>query len=181
MSKHGSYPSQYQESSQAPCIALYLPRFIQIYHFSFQDIEEASQIAEFITSHCPLHYQKRVQIGINEIFINAIEHGNLGISCELKSYLKKRNQWEQEIHNRLGKEENRSKFVNVKFELNPNSLSITVKDQGCGFDWKNFCKPNKINSHKQHGRGILMAKEYCFDSMEFSQKGHEVRCMIAIN
>jgi anti-sigma regulatory factor (Ser/Thr protein kinase) len=181
MSKQGLHPFQDLESSQASGIALYLPHFIQIYHFSFQNIEQASQIAEFITSCCPMHYQKRVQIGITEIFINAIEHGNLGISCELKSYLKNENQWEQEIQRRLEKEENRSKFVNVKFELNPNSLSITVIDQGCGFDWQNFCKPNKINSYKHHGRGILMAKEYCFDSIEFSQKGHEVRCMIAIN
>jgi anti-sigma regulatory factor (Ser/Thr protein kinase) len=181
VSKEGFSSSPPQKTSQPLGIALHFPHFIQIYHFSFQDIFEASQLAEFITSCCPLQYQKRIQIGINEIFLNAIEHGNLGISCELKSYLKKTNQWEQEIHKRLERSENKSKFVDVKFEVNPNNLTITVKDQGGGFDWQDFCNPNDIDSSKHHGRGIFMAKEYCFDSIEFSQKGHEVRCIIAIN
>ncbi len=156
--------------------SLDIHHLFQIFSFSFQSLEEASSLAEHITSFYPLAYQNLIALGINELFLNAIEHGNLGIDYEFKTRLKASNAWEVEIAKRLKEPHNQYKSVHVCMEINPEYIMLRISDQGDGFNWREYDTSNPQNT-KRHGRGLIMAQEICFDKLEFSEKGNEVSCL----
>ncbi len=156
--------------------------------FRFRKIEEAQVVANFLASACP--NPRLAVIGIVELIMNAIEHGNLGISYEEKTTLQKEGKWPAELERRLMQPENLDKYVEVEFKRVPigsnqettkgsEELHIRIKDQGQGFDWLNF---DKIPQEKtlQHGRGLTIAKSIVFSRIEFNEKGNEVLGVISI-
>ena len=92
----------------------------------------------------------RVGMSVRESVTNAIQHGN-----KLDS----------------------SKKVDICFEMEPDRLSISVRDQGSGFCADNI--PNPLNSNnllKPSGRGIFYMRAF-MDEVEFrtlSEGGTEV-------
>ena len=154
------------------------PQMLKTYRFSFKTLEEAARLAEYLSSFYPAPSQKRVELGLNELFINAIEHGNLGINHSLKSQLKAANLWEEEILQRLNHPVNQHKEVNVSLDITPDYLSLKITDQGQGFDWREFNQSHQQSPTALHGRGLMMCKELCFDQIEFSEKGNEVSCIV---
>lgn len=153
------------------------PHFIQSYSYSFKTPAEAAKLARTITALCAVSH-KNVELGLNEVFLNAIEHGNLGITGFEKENLKKANAWDTEIHQRLQDPLYQYKCVDVVVEITPTIITIKVSDQGNGFDWKQFEKNPFILSQDYYGRGLFMARSLCFDEMAFSEKGNQVYCSI---
>jgi serine/threonine-protein kinase RsbW len=70
-----------------------------------------------------------------------------------------------------------SKTVDIRFEVLPDKLSISVKDQGNGFNADSIPNPlNAENLLKPSGRGIFYIRTF-MDEVEFrhlSQGGTEV-------
>lgn len=147
---------------------------MQIMHFNFRTLEEALELSAFITTFFPEDKRLCIELGINEVFFNAIEHGNLNITFEEKTRLKKENRWYEEIQRRLQDPFNRTKMVNVTLEINPSQIVIQVEDQGPGFKWITPAHDTTM----PHGRGLLLAENMSFDNMEFLGKGNKVRCLI---
>ncbi|MCX7877638.1 MAG: ATP-binding protein [Ignavibacteria bacterium] len=74
----------------------------------------------------------KMMIGVTEIAINAIVHGN---------------------------KENISKKVKLSVEYNSEKMIITICDEGEGFDYENLQDPTSPeNIMDVHGRGIFIAK-----------------------
>jgi anti-sigma regulatory factor (Ser/Thr protein kinase) len=145
--------------------------------FRLRYMTEATLLAEFIANNCP--NPRLVVVGISEMIVNAIEHGNLGITYEEKSLLQTNNTWLAEIDHRLALPENQGKFVEVEYLRTNTHIQVTVIDQGNGFDWKKFeSKHNK--SETSHGRGIFLAKNLAFKELYYSGKGNIVTCVIAL-
>jgi hypothetical protein len=63
-------------------------------------------------------------MGLSELIINGIEHGNLGISYAEKSRLKQEDGWTEEIARRLALEENADKRVVVDLARGSEALSF---------------------------------------------------------
>ena len=58
-----------------------------------------------------------------------------------------------------GNKENSNKLVFIDIEFNGNILSVTIKDQGSGFDISTLPDPTKEeNLFKEHGRGIFIMR-----------------------
>lgn len=93
-----------------------------------------------LANNCP--EPGKVISGISELLINAIEHGNLHIDYDEKSDLKKQGKWREEIEHRLQLIEFRDKTASVKFNKNGKTISITITDQGKGFDWQQYLEFN---------------------------------------
>lgn len=170
----GTY--QPQDAVLADCTYEF-PHLFQTYSYSFKTPAEAAELARTITALCPVKH-KNVELGLNEVFINAIEHGNLCISGIEKANLKKTNTWDAEINQRLQDPLYRYKYVDVVVEITPTLITIKVSDQGNGFDWKQFEKMPFTVSEDYYGRGLLMARQLCFDDMLFSEKGNQVSCSV---
>jgi|GEM_PF-3691445 len=178
---HNRGPSNNSESLQTHNLLLagcdiHFPHFFQSFYFSFKKPDEAAQLAYTIANICD--HQNNMELGLNEVFLNAIEHGNLCINHEEKGKLKANNTWHTEISNRLEDPIHEFKKVEVVLALMPTLITIKVSDQGNGFDWREFVKNPFSGSRAYHGRGLLVARKLCFDDMNFSEKGNEVTCFI---
>jgi hypothetical protein len=144
--------------------------------FCYRTLHEANLLAQFIAKACP---NPRLSImGISELLINAVEHGNLSIGSEEKAELQHQNKWMEEIERRLNLPENKDKWVEIEIVRNETELRITVTDQGKGFDWQAFEKRHPNDPLSTHGRGILLAKQLVFKSLEYSGKGNIVTGVI---
>lgn len=153
------------------------PHIIQSFTFRFKTMEEAKALAHSIATRCDIH-AKKVELGLNELFLNAIEHGNLSINQAEKAKLKLDNNWHSEVEKRLNYPQYSIKDVEVQVDFSPDLIRIIITDQGNGFDWQAFEKNPFAVSRAYNGRGLLVARSMCFDEMTFSTKGNAVHCAV---
>jgi CheY-like chemotaxis protein len=146
--------------------------------FRFRTLEDARTLAVFISNGFP--EPERVVYGLSEIMINAVEHGNLGISYEEKSVLIQEGTWQDEVDRRLQSQEQLSRFASLRFEADEHSWSVTIHDQGTGFDCEKFLELSPERATDSHGRGIATARLLSFDSLEYSDGGTTVACRVSI-
>lgn len=150
-----------------------IPKFIQKCEFKFCTLEEAKSLAYFISNSFP--DPSIAAFGLNELMINAIEHGNLGITyAEKTKFLLEGNLYE-EIERRLTLEEYKYKKVTLDFTVTDNTINVYIKDQGHGFDWKRYLDISPKRVTDPHGRGIAISK-FCFSKIDYIGKGNEVLC-----
>lgn len=142
-------------------------------NFHFRTLNESRILTTLIAAACP--DPARVAPGLSEILINAVEHGNLGISYAEKSRLLAERNWEQEIEKRLEQAEYSNLYVSIKFSRNEKTINIEVVDQGKGFEWEQYMEVSPERSTDVHGRGIAMAKLLSFDRLEYKGKGNHVK------
>jgi DNA-binding response OmpR family regulator len=145
-------------------------------YFTVQHLEEADNLAALLAKICP--EPDKVVLGLWELLINAVEHGNLNISYEEKSELLQKNIWRQEVDRRTRLPENAGLKVKVHFERTPDEITITIEDMGSGFDWKPFLDFSPDRVFDTHGRGIAIAGNYSFHHLEYIDKGNKVRAVI---
>ncbi len=145
--------------------------------FAIQTVEEARDLGMVLANACP--DPMATVIGLTEILVNAVEHGNLGITYEEKSKLNAEGQWELEVARRLSLPENAGKFVEVSMVRANGCVRFTIRDQGCGFDWQRFIEIDPQRAFDNHGRGIVIARTLSFDKLEYRGCGNEVVAQVA--
>ena len=79
-----------------------------------------------------------VALGLVELLINGIEHGNLGISFHDKAGLLAADAWEREVEARLALSENADKYVQVHVQREGSVMRISIRDCGPGFEWRRY-------------------------------------------
>jgi CheY-like chemotaxis protein len=146
--------------------------------FRFRTLEEAKNVAYYIASCCP--EPESTVFGLSELMINAVEHGNLGITYPEKTQLVLSGTWETEVRNRLQLPENKKKFATLTFESDHENIVISIRDQGKGFAWQEYIEFNPLRMTDPHGRGIAMAKNMSFVDMEYRDNGREVVCRLPV-
>jgi phosphoserine phosphatase RsbU/P len=146
--------------------------------FSIRTLEEAQTVGNVIAAECP--NPRLAVVGITEMLINAIEHGNLNISYHEKTKLQQSETWLQEIARRLTLPEYKERRVAVKFEKVASHINIRITDQGNGFNWRDFQNLDNKRVFDNHGRGIIMARSLAFESMIYHGNGNDVECIIPI-
>lgn len=146
--------------------------------FRFRTLLECHELTNALAKACP--DPGRTVTGLSELLINALEHGNLGISYEEKGVLLEKNAWRAEVNRRQALPENQDKWVEVEVSHLEDRLRFEVKDQGPGFDWTAYLKPNPSRLFDNHGRGIFMAKMDSFDSLEYLGTGNRVRAEVLL-
>jgi anti-sigma regulatory factor (Ser/Thr protein kinase) len=140
--------------------------------FTFQTLEEARNLAALLANACS--DADHVVLGLTELMVNAVEHGNLGISYAEKTRLNALGEWESEVERRLKMPENASRRAIVQFERKENRIRFIILDQGAGFEWENYLDLSPDRAFDSHGRGIAMARSISFDQIEFRGNGNEV-------
>ncbi|MDX9703825.1 MAG: ATP-binding protein [Candidatus Auribacterota bacterium] len=113
-----------------------------------------------------------IAIGLTEMLINAIEHGNLELSYQEKSRLLDDGLYYEELKRRQFLPEYQNRKVTLRYKVTGNNLIISIKDDGNGFDWRGLT-PARDRVTDVHGRGICMTRYY-FDEVRFNDKGNEV-------
>ncbi len=145
--------------------------------FELRTMSEALNLATLLAQACP--DPPHVTLGLSELLLNGVEHGNLGISYDEKSKLVEANRFDEEIERRLAAPEFRDKRVRVRVSRSLQEIQLTITDEGAGFDWRRYTEMDGARSLDSHGRGIAMAKLFSFDRLEYRGNGNEVVAMIA--
>ncbi|MBF0415423.1 MAG: response regulator [Magnetococcales bacterium] len=146
--------------------------------FRIQTMSEAFQLSVLLSLTCP--NPEKAAIGLREILINAVEHGNLGITYEEKGILNSNNKLEEEIKRRLALPENQEKHVVVLFTRKEDEISFHIRDDGSGFDSEPYLDFNPERMLDTHGRGIAIAVKASFDDVRYLGSGNEVECTIKL-
>ncbi len=140
--------------------------------FTFQTIEQAHDLGTLLANTCP--DPTTTVIGLTELLVNAVEHGNLCITYDDKSRLYASGNWSDELQRRLALPENASKHAEVSFERDAECIRFVIRDQGEGFDWQRYLQVDPQRAFDTHGRGIAMANRLSFSHIEYRGCGNEV-------
>ena len=153
-------------------------QFLKQAEFSIRTVDEASQLASFIARACP--NAEMVVMGISELLINAVEHGNLGLSYAEKSSLMRDDCWRPEIDRRAALATNIEKEVKLQFQRDERSITLRVIDQGNGFDWQSFLEIDPERAFDPNGRGIALARLLSFSTLIYEGGGNTAVATISL-
>lgn len=154
-------------------------RFMQQADFSIYSIDEATQLAGFIAQACP--NPEIAVIGISELLVNGVEHGNLGLSYAEKSSLKLDDQWQQEIQRRSALPENQHKRVCLSYRHDADRITLRIADEGAGFEWAQFLEMSPERAFDPNGRGIALARMMSFSQIHYEGNGNVAVATILCN
>ena len=147
--------------------------------FRFRTLEDAKTLALYIANCFP--EPGKAVFGLNELLINAVEHGNLGITYKEKTKLVLGGTWMQEVERRLEAPEYKHKFARLTFKASKETIAVAIKDQGSGFDWSRYVELSPGRATDPHGRGIAASRLMSFDSLEYLGTGNEVVCKVFLD
>lgn len=140
--------------------------------FEFRTLGEAMDLGAFLARAFP--DPERVVVGLSELLVNAVEHGNLELGYDEKGALEEEGTWRQEIERRLGLPELGGRVAVAQLERGSDEVRVTIRDQGRGFDPEPYLHVDPQRLFDTHGRGILLARVMSFDRLEYRDHGREV-------
>lgn len=140
--------------------------------FRYRTREEAEGLTQLLANAFPDPYS--AGLGLSELLVNAVEHGNLEIGYDAKGRLVEAVELRDEIARRLQDPVLGARRVTVEVHRDADRLRITITDEGPGFDWGRFLAPDPERLLHNHGRGIFMAVASGFDRMEYHGRGNSV-------
>jgi hypothetical protein len=140
--------------------------------FAFRTPEQAFDLATLVAKATPK--PERTVGGLSELMLNAIEHGNLGITYAGKSKLLAEDRWKEEIDRRLALPEHASKVAKLSFERQEGAIQFLIEDEGPGFQWQDYLELSPERAFHLHGRGIAMSRQVWFDHLEYLGSGSRV-------
>ena len=140
--------------------------------FELRTLDEARHLAELLAYAFP--DPSRARLGLTELFVNGVEHGNLNLSYAEKSALLNTGTLDCEIARRLALPDYAQKRVRVSLDRTEAALRISITDEGKGFDWRQYLDLDITQSADGHGRGIAMAKTIGFDELDYRGCGNQV-------
>ncbi len=150
--------------------------------FKLKTLSEAHAVSALLASLYP--EKTDLTLGLSELLVNGIEHGNLEITFDEKGELLSAGNWHAEIDRRLKLKKYSSKEVTIEFKRLKDRIEFFISDEGNGFDTAPFLKPDSKTSFEDngvicfHGRGIKLARQICFDKLEYFGTGSEVKATL---
>ncbi len=135
----------------------------------------ASLFSNFLYKEGYLGREKKLQLHLclSELLLNAMEHGNAGISFKEKSeYLSKRFSIRKLVEQKMALPENQGKKVKLAYKISPEQSMFTITDQGNGFNVTQVLSTG-VESSSVHGRGVFLSQQSS-DELKYNPKGNEV-------
>ena len=113
-----------------------------------------------------------LQCVMMELLLNAIEHGNCGISYEEKTeWLSKGRNMLDLIATKRKDPKIAKKKIKICYHIHKNTTKISIEDEGDGFNWKK--RMTEEISPSTHGMGIRMSMGMV-KNLEYNEKGNKV-------
>lgn len=133
---------------------------------------EARELGQYLALMFP--EPEQAIMGLWELLINAIEHGNLQIGYQEKTKFLKEFNLEQEVVRRLATPPYCQRYVSVDFNRTETQVRLLICDEGEGFDHTPFLEFDPQRMFDNHGKGIAMARLFSFDEVKYLGKGNQV-------
>lgn len=137
----------------------------------------ADQLASTITAAIGLHFDEDatigIRIGLREMLINSIEHGNLAINFAEKSQTLENGTYLNLIKKRQRDPRYRDRTIGVLYSLRAGRVLFAIRDCGDGFDHRAAFAKEPVGTDVFHGRGIAIARRF-FDVIRYNDAGNRV-------
>lgn len=142
--------------------------------FAFRTLEEVDSVSTLVGS--AFADPVGPTLALRELMLNAVEHGNLGITYDEKSALNARGEWASELRRRLEQPGLREHEATLSFVRDEAGIEIVIEDRGPGFAWERFLEVDPARAFDSHGRGIAIARTVAFDELAYVAPGNKVVC-----
>lgn len=114
----------------------------------------------------------RFAVALEEALTNAVIHGNLEVSSELRGAMD--GAYVSLLKRRLAEQPYCGRTVNVDSFFNVEEVRVVITDQGPGFDPRSVPDPtDPANLEKPHGRGLMLMKSF-MDEVRYNDRGNQV-------
>lgn len=115
----------------------------------------------------------RIGISLEESLANALYHGNLEISSELREKDDGRGYY-QLAEARKKCEPYADRRIRVFASRTDDEIHVSIRDEGCGFDPTTLPDPtDPANMERVHGRGLLLIRTF-MDEVNYNEVGNEI-------
>lgn len=151
---------------------------LQRAEFWFTTQIQARDLATLLAHTAP--QPERVVLGLTELMLNAVEHGNLGITYLEKTRLISDDLLQKEVARRLSLPEYAGRRARLLIERGEDTLKFIVRDDGEGFNWAPFVEMSPKRAFDTHGRGIAMSRLISFDRIDYNARGNEVAAFVKL-
>jgi CheY-like chemotaxis protein len=116
-----------------------------------------------------------IKLALYETLANAIEHGNLGITYDMKTRaMEALGGMDALVQRRLAEPRYAGRRIHVLAEYLPDRVSYTVTDEGEGFDPEALKARPLGDTTALHGRGLALVRHY-MDEVTWNPRGNEIR------
>lgn len=116
--------------------------------------------------------QPRAGVALEEALVNAIVHGNLDVSSQLRDL--DDGSFEKLIAVRREKSPYSNRRVEVIVGYSVSDVSFTIRDEGAGFDVSSVPDPTDDKfTFRTHGRGLLLMRAFA-DKVIHNAVGNQV-------
>jgi hypothetical protein len=131
-------------------------------------------------SHIPKDKFSKLLVAYHEAITNGIEHGNLDLSSSLKERIDEKgvDAFYLEKVNRLTQTQYKYKHLTVEATLNDSQYTISVQDEGKGYNFENF--ESKAPEILSYGRGLNLIKRGV-DKVEIRRGGSSIKFFLNFN
>lgn len=114
----------------------------------------------------------RMGVAVDEALVNAIYHGNLEVSSELREQDDR--QFYQMVHERARTSPYAERRVNIYLQVSTDEVEVRICDQGPGYDPGSIPDPTAPdNLDKVSGRGLLLIRTF-MDEVNVKGAGNEI-------
>jgi CheY-like chemotaxis protein/anti-sigma regulatory factor (Ser/Thr protein kinase) len=114
----------------------------------------------------------RVRVALTEALSNALFHGNLELSSELRQ--RDDDSYEQLARQRCGLPPYRERRIHVTAAVTPRQALYCIRDEGPGFDPSGLPDPtDPANLEKRSGRGLLLIRTF-MDEVSHNATGNQI-------
>ncbi len=140
--------------------------------FRLRTLDDVAALAQGLSGLCA--DPDLVRVGLSELLMNAVEHGNLGLGFEAKGALLRAGQWHDEIERRLNDPLYRGRMASLNVSVSAQDVRFVITDEGEGFDWAPYLEMPTLHGSHINGRGIALARQLAFASLVYRQDGRVV-------
>ena len=114
----------------------------------------------------------RSRIALQEALTNALYHGNLEVSTDLRQHDER--EFDDLAERRRVQEPYRSRRIRVQVQLDRDAARFVVADDGPGFDTSVFDRPVQPDDLTRiGGRGLLLIRTF-MDQVTFNSAGNQI-------
>ncbi len=114
------------------------------------------------------------RLGLTEILLNAVEHGNLGFSYADKAAAIDAGTWPGDLETRRATPEYRNRVAQLSVFKTDYAMLFLVCDEGHGFDWHAYLELDPSRVTDANGRGIALARQLSFNRLDYAGDGSVV-------
>ena len=124
-----------------------------------------------------------LRLGIHEMLLNAIEHGNLEISAQEKRHAIEKDQYDRLLAERRGdpRYSARRVRVNITHDHEHGVYACCIRDEGKGFNWKEWISRQAACDSIDSGcwRGIALTQRAA-GILKYNDAGNEVMLTVRV-